>query len=87
MLDSSTAAQAQLPPSAGAGSASSTSLLRGYSSSAVLPEAESSYARAPERELQCSRWSVIGQAADAILQELGEDTATQVCLPRARGNL
>ena len=79
VLDSPEAAQAQLGRSGPRSSGSSTSLLRGYSSSAVLPEADTSYARAPERELACSRWSIIGQAGEAILQELGEDTTSQVC--------
>ena len=59
----------------------SASLIPGYNSAAVCPEPDTSYARAPERELAGSRWSVIGQAAEAMLHSLGQDTRDPVCSP------
>ena len=73
MVDCPEVAQGQAGRSAGARHGVSASLIPGYNSAAVCPEPGTSYARAPERELAGSRWSVIGQAAEAILHCLGED--------------
>ena len=73
MVDCPEVAQGQAGRSAGARHGVSASLIPGYNSAAVCPEPGTAYARAPERELAGSRWSVIGQAAEAILHCLGED--------------